>query len=218
MSLRITILGALAASLLAGVAWRWPSRHAASGGAASNDLARSAPSEQGAEASATDDPRAISGVVPVSLAQLRVTTPTEVREVLRSTRQATAQDRPALVEAALRAEDPLVAGNAARALGRLRSFSSDPDLLDLTSDPRLRVRQDAVIACGLDGGDAAIPCLEQVLVSGDASLRPLALDALGKIGGPIALERLRQVAADPAATEVERVFARSALSSQSGGR
>ncbi|MBK8181228.1 MAG: HEAT repeat domain-containing protein [Planctomycetes bacterium] len=111
------------------------------------------------------------------------------------------------MEAALGAEDPLVAGCAVRALGRLGVFTSDARLLALTADPRPRIRQDAVIACGLDGDPAAVPHLQQVLAESDASLRPLVLQALGKIGGPAAEEILHRVASDPGCTEIDRVFA-----------
>ena len=142
---------------------------------------------------------------------MRATNPEEVREVLRLTRGATSSDRPALLHAALTAEDPLVAGNAVKALGRLKILASDPTLLDLIADPRRRVRQDAVIACGLDGSDVAIPYLEKAFAKGDASLQPLIIDALGKIGGPAASELIQRIGSDPQASQTDRVFARAAL-------
>lgn len=105
----------------------------------------------------------------------------------------------------------LVAGNAVKALGRLQAFCADAELLALTADGRLRVRQDAVTACGLDGGAAAIPYLEQALATGDASLRPLVLEALGRIGGPMAFTLVQGVAADAGTSTTDRVFARVAL-------
>lgn len=152
------------------------------------------------------------------LAERTVTTPAEVREVLQATRSATTADRGELVDAALHATDPLVAGNAALALGRLRAFHGDDALLALVSDPRERVRQDAVRACGLDGDASSLPTLERALEQGDATLRPLVLEALGEIGGEHALALIQRVADDEAASRTERVFARAALKrAQDGG-
>ena len=138
-------------------------------------------------------------------------TPAEVREVLRLTKEATAANHSALREAALHAQDALVAGNAIKALGRLRLFSADPDLLALIADPRPRVRQDAVAACSLDGRSAAIPGLEKALTTGDAALRPLVLEALGRIGGSAARGLLERVAGDSGSSVTDRVFAHAAL-------
>ena len=149
---------------------------------------------------------------------LRATTPAEVREVLRITKAAGTRDVPALRHAALHAEDALVVGNAVKALGRLRAFAADAELLALTADDRLRVRQNAVVACGLDGDAAAIPHLERALAAGEASLRPLVLEALGRIGGPQALALVERIAVDPAVSQIDRVFARVALAKMPGGR
>ncbi|MCA8975644.1 MAG: HEAT repeat domain-containing protein [Planctomycetes bacterium] len=158
------------------------------------------------------------GAPAVDFAVMQATTPAEVREVLRLTVAATAHAAPALRAAALQATDPLVAGAAGRALGRLRRFSADRELLALTADPRLRVRQDAVIACGLDGDVAAVPHLERVLAAADPRMRPLALDALGKIGGPTARALVERVAEDPAAGDTDRAFAQAALTAMTTGR
>lgn len=143
-------------------------------------------------------------------------TTSEVREVLHMTRAAGPKDLPVLRDVALHSQDPLVTGNAVKALGRLGAFTGDPDLLALTADVRLRVRQDAVMACGLDGGAAAVPYLEGVLATGEASLRPLVMEALGKIGGPAARELVQRVAADVAASRTDRVFALAALERMRG--
>lgn len=149
-----------------------------------------------------------SSVLPV----MKANTPALVRDVLRITGRATSADQPALRDAALHAEDPLVAGNALKALGRMERFSSDTALLAMTRDSRLRVRQDAIQACGLDGRPESIPSLELALADGDESVRPLVLEALGRIGGPAARAILLRIAEDPLSTTTEHVFARSALS------
>jgi len=172
----------------------------------------STPSEaQAPEGGAGARPVIESIATPVPLAEMRVTTPEEVREVLRITGESTLEDRSALMDAALQSEDPLVAGNAVLALGRLQAFSSESALLALVSDPRLRVRQDAVKACGLDSSDSALSHLEGVLEEGDPSVRPLALQSLGRIGGARAETLLRNIADDRAASRTDRVFARAAL-------
>ncbi len=140
------------------------------------------------------------------------TTPEDVRDVLRFTRAATTNDQDALRHAALSSADPLVAGNALKALGRLKLISKDEALLALTSDPRQRVRQDAVTACGLDGGAPALARLEQALATGDASIRPLVLRSLGLIRGDASRRLIEGVASDPQASETDRAFARASLS------
>ena len=144
------------------------------------------------------------------LVALEVTTPEEVREVIALTESATMADRSALVELALRAGDPLVCGNALRAVGRLGALHSSEELLAMTADTRMRVRQDAVVACGLDGGVESLPYLERILQGDDPTLRSLALEALGHIGGDEA-EALVRAVVEGAASGAERVFARVAL-------
>jgi len=58
-----------------------------------------------------------------------VTTPAEVREVVHATRSATSEEAKDLRRLALTSSDPLVIGNAVRALGRLGEFASDPNLV-----------------------------------------------------------------------------------------
>lgn len=167
-----------------------------------------------------DAPRSMpspEAVGPLVAPPIRIaSTPAEVREVLRRTKAAGPKDLPVLRDAALNAKDPLVVGNAVKALGRLGVFNGDADLLALTADDRLRVRQDAVMACGLDGGAAAVPYLERVLATGEASLRPLVMEALGMIGGPAARELVQRVAADVAASRTDRVFALASLQRMRG--
>lgn len=159
-----------------------------------------------------DEPELVSATFPIERAE----TPEQVREVLRLTRGATAEGLPALRDAALNAEDPLVAGNAVKAIGRLGAFNTDAELLALIADPRERVRQDAAMACGLDGRPEAVPHLARVLEEADATLRPLALEALGRIGSAEARELVERVVADPGSSATERVFARAALERMTG--
>lgn len=160
--------------------------------------------------------QAMSGVPtpdtrPSAVLVAQATSPQEVRDVLRFTREASKNDRQTLRRAALESADPLVAGNALKALGRLKLLSSDDALLALTADPRQRVRQDAVTACGLDGGAPALVRLEQALATGDATIRPLVLRSLGLIRGEPSRRLIEGVASDPHASETDRAFARAAL-------
>jgi len=144
---------------------------------------------------------------------MRATTPAEARQVVRYCRDATPADSAALHAAALGSADPLVAGNAARALGRVGALGNETDRLRLVSDPRLRVRQDAVIGLGLSGDPAVLDVLEPLLDSGDPSLTPLVLRAIGRIGGSRAGKLLEARLRAETATEVERAFAAEALRS-----
>lgn len=216
MSPRTTALMVGIVGLLGSTSWWLERREHATRTPAHEPLAAAVGSPVGTalDSAMTAEP----GEPAADFAVMQATTPAEVREVLRLTATATARDVPALRAAALKATDPLVAGCASKALGRLRTFASDSELLALTADPRLRVRQDAVIACGLDGDAAALPHLERALVAGDPSVRPLVLDALGKIGGPAARVLVERVAADPAVGTTDRVFAQTALSVMTRGR
>jgi len=180
-------------------------------------IVSSNPSPLRAEHALLPDSAADSAAAKFGLPPLEATTPEEVREVLRFTREATGDDLPTLRDMALRAEDPLVAGNAIRALGRMGAVAEDPKLVALIEDTRQRVRQEIVVALGLSGSASAVPLLAGVLEStgersaDDDSLRLLAVRALGYIGGERAHDILAAVRDDPNATKAERVFAEEAL-------
>ena len=180
-------------------------------GAESIDVATVRPSAEYTSVEAAERPIELASNAELdSLVDLHVTTPEEVREVVRLLDAARVSDRAILTDIALRAQDALVCGNAIRALGRLEAFCSDAELLALMNDARMRVRQDAVVASGLDGGVESIPFLERVLQGEDATLRTLAIEALGQIGGDQA-ERLVLTLLDGPTSKTEQVFARVAL-------
>jgi len=139
---------------------------------------------------------------------LVATTPAEVRQVVRSCRSAGPGDVPELRYAALRSPDPLVAGNAVRALGRLCALSGDPDLEALLADPRLRVRQETILALGQSADPAAAELLLPFLESPDPDLRPLAIRALGSLGADAGRAAVTALSGDPTLTEAERVLIR----------
>jgi HEAT repeat protein len=143
---------------------------------------------------------------------MEVNSPADVRLVLRYTQNATLEQAAELRRAALESKDPLVAGNALLALGRLRAVAGDDELTALLDDPRQRVRQDAVKALGLSGDQAQVATLAPLLSTADASLRPLVIQALGQLGGERATALLTAIRDDPAEAERDRVFARVALS------
>ncbi|MEW6747827.1 MAG: HEAT repeat domain-containing protein [Planctomycetota bacterium] len=142
---------------------------------------------------------------------LAAKTPEDVREVLRIERDAGQDDVPLLREMASLSEDPLVVGNAIRALGRLCAVSQDSALLALLDDPRCRVKQELVVALGRSGDPSALPRLLSLLEQDDPGLRPLVIQALGRLGDKRAEEPLRAIAHDSQSTNTDRVFAREAL-------
>jgi HEAT repeat protein len=141
---------------------------------------------------------------------LAATTPEEVRAVVRLAREAKLEDVPALRRAALESPDPLVAGNAIAALGRLGKVAGDAELLALFDDPRPRLAQELVAALGRSGDASAVPRLAAVLRERDETLRSLALQALGRLGGAEARALAAAALADPRSGEVERAFAQEA--------
>ena len=155
---------------------------------------------------------------PVRLAPPRVLqgfwvaqTPAELRVVVRFCREAVAADATELRSVALSSPDPLVAGNALRALGRLGAVAHDPELIALLEDSRPRVRQEVVIALGASGYPPVVEDLAPLLEEDDAVLRPLVLHALGRLGGARARALLESVLRDRETKEVDRAFARQAL-------
>jgi len=142
---------------------------------------------------------------------IRATTPAEVRQVLRYCRRAGTEEQGTLRRLALDARDPLITGNAIRALGRLRAFLGDPGLTALLHDARLRVRQEAVVALGESGDPSAVGLLAPLINKEDRALRPLVIQALGRLGGNRARQLLEGVLSDPEATPTEHAFARAAL-------
>ena len=146
---------------------------------------------------------------------MKATSPEEVREVVRQTRQASEEDIPALLKAALSSEDPLVAGNAIRALGRLKAVSKDKRLVALLEDPRKRVRQEIVVALGRSEDLRMVDPLLPLLSDEDETLRTLALQALGRLGGRKSRDAIRSVIDSENTTTKVRAFAQAALTSMS---
>jgi HEAT repeat protein len=204
----ILAAAALAAAILVftctGVAWMLsPSRPAEFSPAGSGGSEPASEDDEPAEAT-----RGSAGSTdPAAFPCLAAETPAQVRQVVRYAREAEASAIDEL-RAAAGAEDPLVAGNALRALGRLGEL----DGVRYLDDPRLRVRQEAVVSLGLSGKTEAVAHLERALSSCEPEVRPLAIQALGRISAPEARSLLEGWLATPDASEVERAFARQALS------
>ena len=145
-------------------------------------------------------------------------TPEDVRELVHFCREATSEHVLELRSVALSSDDPLVVGNALRALGRLHAVAKDPELIALVGDERPRVRQEVVVALGNSGYPPVVGDLLPLLDRGDAALRPLVLDALGRVGGTKARERLTEVLEDSSTSSIDRTFARAALARASDAR
>ncbi len=139
-----------------------------------------------------------------------VTTHASMREVIHSTRSAGTERVPELRRAALNSDDCIVVGNALQALARLGAFARDAELLRLIEDPRLRVRQEAIRAAGISGHSSAVEPLERALAGG-APIRPLVIEALGRIGGRPSAEILEAVLADTNSSRTDLAFARAAM-------
>lgn len=134
-------------------------------------------------------------------------TSADVRALIAFCDAATALDTPDLRHAALEASNPLVAGNAVRALGRLGLVEArDAELVALLRDERPRLRQEIIVALGKSGDPAAVVLLVPLLETTGGMLRPLVVQALVRLGGPEARAALEAFA--PRASETERALLR----------
>ena len=137
------------------------------------------------------------------------TTPAELRQVVHACRAAGPEAVHELQSAALSSPDPLVVGNALRALGRLGAVSGDAELEALLSDPRRRVRQELVLALGRSRDPAAAErLLLPLLDGGQTDLRPLAIRSLALLGTSAGRARLEALPSELELTEVERALLR----------
>lgn len=154
------------------------------------------------------EPMARSGLErPNPFPTLDPATPEDVREIVRYCAAAESDQIADLRRAALESSHPLAVGNALRALGRLTAVMGDSDLMALLADDRPRVRQELVMALGVSGEPSAVPVLAPILES-EPSLRPLVIQALGRLGGDEARAILTAVRPRD---ETERAYLRTAL-------
>ncbi|MGE3172515.1 MAG: HEAT repeat domain-containing protein [Planctomycetota bacterium] len=135
--------------------------------------------------------------------------PTDAAELRRFVAGCEAADANALprLRELVASPDPVVAGNAVRALGRLQPDGSEATFAALLHDPRPRVRAEAIAALGAGGDPGAARLLEPLVRVDDRQVRLLAIQALAQLGATDALQR---VAADPGAAAETRAFARAA--------
>jgi hypothetical protein len=141
-------------------------------------------------------------------------TAAEVREVVQAARTAPRSAAASLRDRALTSPDPLVVGNALRALGAQNLVVRDPALVSLLDDRRPRVRQEVVIALGQSGDPAAVELLAPRLASDDDMLRSLVIQALGRLPGEQAHTLVTSIADDPSASSTDRAFASAAAGSR----
>ena len=163
-----------------------------------------------------DDPSSanhpLASPFPFDPLSMEVDTPEKLRAVVHYCTAADHSSAPGLQHAALDCEDPLVAGNAIRALGRLGLAGGNTGIPELLSDPRPRIRQEAVIAMGRSGDSAAVEHLVPLIRDEDSTLRALAIQALGRLGGPRGKSLVQSILSDSKSTAIDRAFARAALS------
>ena len=72
-----------------------------------------------------------------------------------------------------------------------------------------------MVALGRSDDRTVVEALLPILGDDDETLRTLAIQALGRLGGRNAREALRSVLADEAASAKEHVFSRTALAAMS---
>lgn len=191
-----------------GVWWAVPRRPATERGPALGGEAAPA----AADASLGDPVDAISSPSPSAGGKLPLhpSGPADVRRIVEFCRHAGHDDIALMRRLALGSPDPLTAGNAIRALARLGAVAGDLELTALLEDPRLRVRQEVVVALGRSGDRGAVEELEPLL-EGGATLRPLVIQALGRLGGARALALLERIRDDPLSSDIDRAFARAGI-------
>ncbi len=134
----------------------------------------------------------------------------EVHQLRSFTQGADKNKVPILKRMVLEAEDPIVVSNALRALERLKAVQFS-ELTPILEDERFRVQQEIVRVIGKIGDTAAIDYLLKQLQRKDSRIRPLTIQALGKLKNPKATQALQAISNDPSASEVDRKFAKVAL-------
>lgn len=190
---------ALVLSACAILAWTW--------GNAREEQIGAAPVEH----TETPAPAAELAAAALQAELVQVTTPAEVRSFVAFAGSAGHSDVPSLRRHALESENPLVVGNSIRALGRLGAVIRDEELLGMLADPRVRVRQELVRALGESGDPRAVPALADAIGEDDETLRTLAIQSLGKIGGHEARVLLENARSDPRSQGSQLVFLEQAL-------
>ncbi len=93
---------------------------------------------------------------------------------------------------ALKSRDWIVRMHAAQALGRMKSSATVDALIPLLQDRVKAVREEAATALAAIG-DAAVPCLVRALTHDDWLVRLHAVESLGKVRTPLAVEPLLSV-------------------------
>jgi HEAT repeat protein len=134
------------------------------------------------------------------------TRPSEVAALVAACSAATAAELSRLRQLAA-SGDPLVAGNAIRALGRMRAVHQDGALLQRLGDPAPRVRHELIAALGQCGDPTAVRRLEPLLYAKDQQSRYLAIQALVQLHASEPLQRLLQ---NPGTDASTRAFAQAA--------
>lgn len=111
----------------------------------------------------------------------RVESDGDLRVFLREVKAAGREDEDDLRHLALHSKDPLVAGNAIRALGRLGLVAGDEEWTALLDDPRMRVRQEIVRALGQSKDPRVAAVLHRMSNGNDPTLRTIAIHSLAQL-------------------------------------
>jgi len=99
--------------------------------------------------------------------------------------------------AALDDPEPAVSWAAADALGKINDPAAVPGLLVALEHPSQQIRLGAARALGMMHVEAAVELLRNMLLQGDAMEVSIAGEALGRIGGPSAIEALLAALTEP---------------------
>jgi HEAT repeat protein len=102
--------------------------------------------------------------------------------------------------AALDDPDPAVSLAAADALGRIKDAAAVPGLLITIEHPSEQIRLQSARALGMMGVEAAVEPLRTMLLWGEGLEVSVAGEALGRIGGSMAIDALLVALADPQPT------------------
>ena len=160
---------------------------------------------------AGSEPRGEARPGPHAAAPPTLSCDADLRAWLDRTRSAAPSDVAELTRAALTSPEVSVAANALRALGRLGHVTAESPLAAMLGDARVRVRQECVRGLGFSADPSAVELLLEALRREDPALTPLALQALGRLGGERARAILEGVRDSAEASDLERTFARAGL-------
>jgi len=116
---------------------------------------------------------------------------TEMQDHLSDALDRLVSDHPDSIVELLRAEDPMLAAEAARIVARLRISNAEPALTELSQRPETVVRLAALEALASLESPAGVRALFEAMSDSDREIRTAATDAIARIRPPGAAEQLQ---------------------------